>query len=104
MDSPPSSPDDEAAAADATTHGGLPVDEATRLAAEPKPSAAVPVARGARKEPEVTLANVDDFVEYFIAAGKKGIAVNRYKALGEMNPDRLWTTTMDPDIRTLRQV
>jgi DNA gyrase subunit B len=96
--------EDEAAAADETTHGGLPVDEATRLAAEPKPSAAAPLPRGARKEPEVTLANVDDFVEYFIAAGKKGIAVNRYKGLGEMNPDTLWTTTMNPENRTLLQV
>jgi len=97
-------PDEEVAAADDTTHGGLPVDEATKLAAEPKPSAAAPVARGSRKEPDVTLANVDDFVEFFIAAGKKGIAVNRYKGLGEMNPDTLWTTTMDPENRTLLQV
>ena len=60
-------------------------------------------ARRARK-PDVTLATVDDFVEFFIAAGKKGIAVNRYKGLGEMNPDTLWTTTMDPENRTLLQV
>ena len=96
-------PDEEAAAADDTTHGGLPVDDATKLAAEPKPLAATPSARG-RKEPDATLANVDEFVEYFIGAGKKGIAVNRYKGLGEMNPDTLWTTTMDPENRTLLQV
>jgi DNA gyrase subunit B len=97
-------PEDEAAAADETTHGGLPLDEATKLAAEPKPSAATPTVRGPRKEPDVTLADIDAFVEYFIAAGKKGIAVNRYKGLGEMNPDTLWTTTMNPDNRTLLQV
>src|SRR6185503_13324686 len=96
-------PEDRAAAgADETTIGGAPVDEATRLAAEPKEPLTAPT-RG-RKEADVTLANVDDFVEYFIAAGKKGIAVNRYKGLGEMNPETLWTTTMDPDIRTLLQV
>ena len=96
-------PEDTAAAgADDTTIGGAPVDEVTRLAAEPKEPLAAP-ARG-RKEADVTLATVDDFVEYFIAAGKKGIAVNRYKGLGEMNPETLWTTTMDPDIRTLLQV
>jgi DNA gyrase subunit B len=57
-----------------------------------------------RKEPDVVLKSLDDFVEFFITAGKKGIAVNRYKGLGEMNPDTLWTTTMDPENRTLLQV
>jgi DNA gyrase subunit B len=93
---------DEAAAADETGIGGAPLDEATKLAAEPKAAPAVPT-RG-RKEPDATLASVDEFVEYFIAAGKKGIAVNRYKGLGEMNPDTLWTTTMNPENRTLLQV
>jgi DNA gyrase subunit B len=63
----------------------------------------VPAARP-RKEPDTTLENVDAFVEYFISAGKKGIAINRYKGLGEMNPDTLWTTTMNPVNRTLLQV
>jgi DNA gyrase subunit B len=57
-----------------------------------------------RKEPDVTLQSLDDFVEFFISAGKKGIAINRYKGLGEMNPDTLWETTMDPAKRTLLQV
>ena len=58
----------------------------------------------ARKEPDATLDDVDAFVEFFIAAGKKGVAVNRYKGLGEMNPETLWATTMDPEVRTLLQV
>ena len=52
----------------------------------------------------VAIAGPDELVEHFIAAGKKGVAINRYKGLGEMNPDQLWATTMDPDARTLLQV
>ena len=94
------------AAADETAIGGGPLDEVTKLAAEPKPSAAEtpPPPGRTRKDADVTLGNVDDFVDFFITAGKKGIAINRYKGLGEMNPDTLWTTTMDPDNRTLLQV
>ena len=57
-----------------------------------------------RRDVETSLENVDMFLEFFLAAGKKGVAVNRYKGLGEMNPDTLWMTTMDPDNRTLLQV
>src|SRR5262249_22152258 len=94
------------ATADDTAIGGAPLDDPTRLAADPKDrvAAAAGVPGRVRKEPDVTLENVDAFVDFFITAGKKGIAINRYKGLGEMNPDTLWTTTMDPDNRTLLQV
>jgi DNA gyrase subunit B len=71
---------------------------------ENAPAAPTSAAGRSRHEPDVTLATLDAFVEFFINAGKKGIAINRYKGLGEMNPETLWTTTMDPENRTLLQV
>jgi DNA gyrase subunit B len=50
------------------------------------------------------IATLDEMVEHFLSLGRKGVAINRYKGLGEMNPDTLWATTMNPDTRTLLQV
>src|SRR5947208_2792007 len=66
--------------------------------------AAVAGADGEEKFSDVRLQSLDAIVDFFITAGKKGVAINRYKGLGEMNPDQLWATTMDPEARTLLQV
>jgi len=63
-----------------------------------------PVAKVKPKVSDVKLRSLDELVDYFLAAGKKGVAINRYKGLGEMNPEQLWETTMDPSVRTLLQV
>ncbi|MBM3808706.1 MAG: DNA topoisomerase (ATP-hydrolyzing) subunit B [Acidimicrobiia bacterium] len=60
---------------------------------------ALPVKGGAAQ-----LESIDEFIDYFITLGRKGVAINRYKGLGEMNPETLWTTTMNPEVRTLLQV
>jgi DNA gyrase subunit B len=95
------------AAANETAIGGAPLDDATRLAAEAKTpdASSMPknIARAA-KDADVTIESLEGLVEFFIAAGKKGFDVNRYKGLGEMNPETLWETTMDPSKRTLLQV
>jgi DNA gyrase subunit B len=57
-----------------------------------------------RKEREVTVHGPSDLLAAILAEGEKGLTLQRYKGLGEMNPDQLWETTLDPEARTLLQV
>ena len=45
-----------------------------------------------------------DLIEKVIELGKQGLQINRYKGLGEMNPDQLWETTLDKNYRSLLMV
>ncbi len=56
------------------------------------------------KGKHIPLNGILEFVSAINENGKKGITVQRYKGLGEMNPDQLWETTLDPNARTLLRV
>ncbi|MFO1060200.1 MAG: DNA topoisomerase (ATP-hydrolyzing) subunit B [Dongiaceae bacterium] len=57
-----------------------------------------------RKEERFTLHSATELVDKVTAIGRRGLSIQRYKGLGEMNPEQLWETTLDPEVRSLLQV
>jgi DNA gyrase subunit B len=55
-------------------------------------------------ESEIPVTGPAALIDAVMELGRKGVAVNRYKGLGEMNPNQLWETTLDPNARSLLQV
>ena len=80
--------------------------EARRLAAISRETRDVyrDPARMVRKDREQMVHGPIDLLKSILAEGEKGLTLQRYKGLGEMNPEQLWETTLDPEARTLLQV
>jgi DNA gyrase subunit B len=57
-----------------------------------------------RKDRSVAIRTPSELLDTVLAEGEKGLSLQRYKGLGEMNPGQLWETTLDPNARTLLQV
>jgi DNA gyrase subunit B len=67
----------------------------------PRPT---PPAMLRRKDEEMTIHGPVGLFDSVMAAGRKGVSLQRYKGLGEMNPSQLWETTLDTNARTMLQV
>ena len=57
-----------------------------------------------RKDDHQEMSGAVELLEGIFATGRKGISMQRYKGLGEMNAEQLWETTLDPNVRSLLQV
>jgi len=61
-------------------------------------------AKGQSPQELLRTRRISELVQFILERGRKGVAIQRYKGLGEMNPGQLWTTTMNPEKRALLKV
>jgi DNA gyrase subunit B len=74
---------------------------------KPEPSKAKETSRAAEAETKgkpVAVTRPSELLDAVLAAGRKGLSIQRYKGLGEMNAEQLWETTLDPANRSLLRV
>ncbi len=76
--------------------------EIRRLSTELEPYGAPYVIKSG--DEQRTASSLKAVAEAVLEAGQKGVEIQRYKGLGEMNPDQLWATTMNPEVRSLLRV
>jgi DNA gyrase subunit B len=84
--------------------------KAAGAAAEPEPETAdgeeveAPAANARKAPADKPVTRPSELLDAVLAAGRKGLSIARYKGLGEMNPEQLWETTLDPTARSLLKV